>query len=535
MEKIIIGKTEDTKSVLERIENSQTERVVLVIPRQSAFGEEVSHFETLREIASELSREIAIESVDENVLALARVNGFEAIHPLFEGKGKVSDILPAKAMRKRASAGGVKIHARKSKEPVFLREEEKVHKALHADVPESPESYEEKEEYKIPVEEAKFSGFGKILGALGILAVLLVVYFGGKAMFGRADIIIKFNKSPWQDTTGITASSVATKVISASGIIPAQIFVETKSATPFFPASGKSQVSERAKGKITIYNAYSSQAQPLVATTRFQTPDGKIFRLTDSVLVPRAKIQDGKIIPSTLVANIVADKAGSEYNVGPISRLSIPGFKGSPKFDAFYGSLDQPISGGFIGVKAVPTEADILSAKVKTTEMLKAFFDAGIFQGIPKEFTVVDGASALDITKLTANIATDDKGNFSIFGEAKFSAIGFREADLKELLLSKAEGIVANASFEKLEPFKYSNLKADFQNGKLQFTVDSEGVVTQAFDKDSFVSLILGKSDDEARSIISKIPELSQSNLFLRPFWLRSIPTEPGRVKIEVQ
>ena len=60
------------------------------IPKESRFGDEVSNFHALREVATEMDKEIYIESVDEDVLALAKSNGWEAIHPLFQGSRKSS-------------------------------------------------------------------------------------------------------------------------------------------------------------------------------------------------------------------------------------------------------------------------------------------------------------------------------------------------------------------------------------------------------------------------------------------------------------
>ena len=48
MAKIIINKNDDARSVIKKIENSESRKIILVIPRQSVFGEEVSNFELFR-------------------------------------------------------------------------------------------------------------------------------------------------------------------------------------------------------------------------------------------------------------------------------------------------------------------------------------------------------------------------------------------------------------------------------------------------------------------------------------------------------
>jgi len=92
----------------------------------------------------------------------------------------------------------------------------------------------------------------------------------------------------------------------------------------------------KATGIITIYNTYSSSPQTLVKTTRFVSEGGKLFRTTKTIVVPGADASSGKIVPGSTTVEVIASEPGNEYNIGP-STFSIPGFKGTPKYLAFYG------------------------------------------------------------------------------------------------------------------------------------------------------------------------------------------------------
>src|SRR5208337_1616852 len=107
-----------------------------------------------------------------------------------------------------------------------------------------------------------------------------------------------------------TADKAASQINAAQNIIPAQVFLVPKNFTESFPASGEQNVSLKAQGTITIYNAYSSSQQTLVAATRFVTPAGKIFRLVNSVVVPGAAVTNGQIVPSSIAVPVVADQVG---------------------------------------------------------------------------------------------------------------------------------------------------------------------------------------------------------------------------------
>ena len=68
-------------------------------------------------------------------------------------------------------------------------------------------------------------------------------------------------------------------------------------------------------------------------TYKSQTPI--IFRIPKTVTIPGAKLESGELIPGKLEMEVTADNAGEKYNIEP-SDFTIPGFKGSPKFEKFY-------------------------------------------------------------------------------------------------------------------------------------------------------------------------------------------------------
>ena len=128
-----------------------------------------------------------------------------------------------------------------------------------------------------------------------------------------------------------------------------------------------------------------------MVNTRFESPDGQLFRLTEGVKVAGAKIVDGKIVPSTTEATVVADKAGPEYNIGPVEKFTIPGLKGSPKYNAFYGKSTAAMTGGFIGEITYPTPEDIKKTKEEVAKQLEDSLRVLTAAQIPEDFKMIDG------------------------------------------------------------------------------------------------------------------------------------------------
>ena len=75
----------------------------------------------------------------------------------------------------------------------------------------------------------------------------------------------------------------------------------------------------------------------------------------------------------------------------PVKLFTIPGLKGTPKYQAFYGESTGNMVGGFIGEVAYPTSDDIKKAKTER-ENLEEVLNTTLLTQIPKDFKIVDGA-----------------------------------------------------------------------------------------------------------------------------------------------
>ncbi len=370
-----------------------------------------------------------------------------------------------------------------------------------------------------------------ILVALGV-TILVGAGVWAMSVFGaHATVTINFKRTLWNAQVSLTASKATTQVDAAGKTVPAEVFTDTRNLTQLFPATGKVTGSQKATGNIIIYNAYSSAKQALVATTRFMAPDGKVFRLDNAVVVPGAEVKNGKIIPASIQATVTADKPGPDYNIGPVSRLSIPGFKGSPKYDAFYGVLEQPAAGGFIGDRIVPTDSDAAAAKDKVTNILETSLQSNLLGSRGKEFNVLDGASAISVTRLVVKKDTDQNGQFSVFGEASYQAIGFREQDVKNMFLELANKDYPGTSFRDLS-LVYSEPKPDYDKGTLTFLVTAQGTLATAFQSDELRSKLAGQKVSLAQSSIAKMPGLVDAKVSLWPIWLQTLPSSLDRIQV---
>jgi len=501
IERIFVEKNESAVEVLEKILSSKDNDIVLVIPKDSILKKSPANFHLIKHEAEVSKKKILIESVDSDVLNIAKSFQLEAIHPLLD-KHPVTDM----------------------KEEFF---------AENVEVKDKPENVER--HLKIKKHFKKFPKFSFSRKSFVYLVIIILVLVGGffivNKYLPKATITLTLVKNNWSYQGNFSGS---TSSLLASSSLPIQIFSQSTNKTGFFPASSNQKVYNKATGVITVYNDYSTAIQPLVKGTRFETPDGKIFRTNYEIIVPGAKNVNGKLIPSSIDVGVTADQAGASYNIGPVAKFTIPGFKGTPRYNGFYGSSSKAMTGGFIGEIKVPTKNDIELAEASTTQALLSNSSSLLFSNIiPSGFKVLDGASTTTITKLVVTTSTDSQGNFSVFVEVKYEAMAFKEDDINSLLQSIWQQKYPNTIAQNLN-ISYQNVQADFKNGKLSFSLTASAELVSNISAADVKNQILGKSEQELKNIITNLPGVEKAEVSLWPFWVTSVPSQPSRVEVNL-
>lgn len=524
MKKISIEKSEEVSSIVEKVIDAESAEIILIVPRFSHLAESLSNFHLLKREADVLGRKITIESVDNRVIEMAEMSGLEASNP-FLAKGKNSrqfvDIVPAKK-------------SFTPKKEVKAQEKIRVHEKRTEDF----DDYALEEIPDIKIIRERKNIFGKLFSGLVssyklIIWLMVLAAIGAGAFWYLPKAEVKITAKKWEWTYNDSVSTdKSSKIDFIKMIIPNQVFSQTKNFDMKFPATGKKQVEDKAKGVITVYNSYSSSPQPLIHDTRFMSPDGKVFYTIKSVTIPGAKITEGKIIPSSIDVQVVAEKAGDSYNIGPTKLFTIPGFKGTPKYQAFYGESKAAMSGGFVGELTYPTADDIKTAKTSVSNTLESNLKTAVYMQIPQEFKILEDSTSFSVVSQTIKEQADAENNFSIFSEGKVTVIAFKEEDLKQALVQRALSEKGADLEVKNMDLSYGLVRADFQNGKMSFPVNFRVMLSSKIDAAALRDKIAGQPEIELRKTILSLPDIEKATVSLWPFWVRSAPSNLNKVKI---
>ena len=377
-------------------------------------------------------------------------------------------------------------------------------------------------------------------GKYFVIFFVVFLIFGAAAsayfFLPRAAIVLNLKTEEKSVSLAIEASTQTNGADEENKSIPAALEQITKERSGEFEATGSHSGAGKAAGKVTIYNEFSSDNQPLVATTRLETDDGKIFRITKGVVVPGFAQVGGETKPGAVEVEVAADKPGESYNIGPTT-FKIPGFKGGPKYEKFHAESAKAMEGGSEGEAMTVTSQDLALAKEKLVAEAKKEALQDLKSKIGGGRYFFENTALFDIASSSSSESAGSQAQKFIYTVSiKGRILSFQEEDVKELIKRNENangGDLARIDFGK--GISYVLSEADTEKGILKFEAKTDFGSAAALDISNFKKGALGKNSAELESFIKNYPAVKSADVNFWPFFASRVPMSESRVKIEVQ
>jgi len=526
--KIFSGSDEPIQDIIKRVIAEKSKKIVLHIVEESVIISS-DDFKEIKKQTEKKGREVRVESRSALVIKNAEEAGLVVINAsLTSNKRPFVDITLKKPDSKKSP-----------RTPDFFSYIGKKDNSIIESAREELSNDEETDEQEENVDLKKLRVRRRIgLRFLGLFVGIIIgiVLIGALLYYvlPKATVIITLKKTPIDFNEKVVVSSKASSVQqSVSGItIPGELFTARRNLEIPFTSTSTKRVELKATGKLTINNAYSSASQSIVTATRFVSPDGKIFRLDKAVVIPGAKVVNGKLTPSKIDVLITADKAGEEYNISPAKLWKIPGFEGTPKYNGFYAESAASMSGGFIGERPIAGDGDMTLAKNALSSALKDALNGEMAILMSGKYTLLDGASLFSIEKQDVRAFKDDPSSFGLFGEASMKQLVFEEQTLKDAIAEKLKPTTGINFYVYNFILNYGTPQVNLDQGVINFNATGTVVFEENIDKNVFKTQAFGMSEDNLKKAVFALPGLEKANISLWPFWVHNVPTSPGRVSI---
>lgn len=376
--------------------------------------------------------------------------------------------------------------------------------------------------YIPPSSSSSKSGRRPRKGKWFIILILAVAAGVGTLFFFRGasvDIVLKTETIPVDLTTTSTVEASASSTLSYK-VLPIQ-----KEGSKEVAATGPAvKVEKKASGTIIIYNNYSAEAQQLIATTRFETSEGLVYRIDKAVTIPGN---------GSAEAVVTADQPGEKYNAEK-KDFTIPGFKGTPKYSKFYARSKTALSGGFVGTMPKIADADLKAVNDSLEQELITQALATIQSEKPTDYAFFkEGVRST----YTSSVIPSADGKAVVTGKLILEALIFEKSAIEKVIADTKDG--QRYRYDNLEDLALSILNqkaiASFISGPA-LSLRLEGTLTtgQSFDPETLKRALAGKAKGQLPEILKMYPEISRAEATLRPFWSSSFPENHEKITINV-
>ncbi len=382
------------------------------------------------------------------------------------------------------------------------------------------------------------------------IAAVVLVFVLISTYFASATVTISPKKyAVTLDSTKLYLSDVPHKTTEVSADTSLQV-----------AAKGTVKVDRKATGRIVIYNTYNSVDQKLIAGTRVETSDGKIFRLKNPVTVPGQKTSSaGKKIAGSAEVDIVADVSGDNYNVG-FKDFKISAYKGTDKDGKIYGRSKTSIDGGYVGEVPNISQTNIASSSAILKSVLAQKLEENIIAaaGKYKDYSYVPHSYVATFDPVTQKTSADGT-TVTLSGKAKATTVLFEKKSLSKEIL-KAENMIhestttaatatsSDATSTDDTPVitpgdtskiaytgDISMIQANFpkdtivsdltSNKNVYFTVTGTSTLYSSVDENTLAMAISHLTKSQAIPVVKQLVDSDEIQISIWPWWKSTLPT----------
>lgn len=353
-------------------------------------------------------------------------------------------------------------------------------------------------------------------------------------------------------------------------IIPAQVIESTAKETRIFNTTGKRFDGTNAKGTITVINTAREEWQ-LIEQTRFQSPEGLIFRTQNWITVPAATVNSaGETVPGTLDVTVIADEfdpfnkpIGDRGNIEPTT-FTIPALSAYNQ-DRIWGESKSAFSGGVSAYSVRVNQDDIDSAQTDLQENLIEIAKAEL-QSHLEDLNKLNQTNLellnedryintnLIETRLPEGLEGSDKEKFEVYAEVAVEGIAYDGEALFTFLKKELEKRAHPDMMVKVDSIDPERIQYEFvdtqrgldqmkEDGEIKLTVTVDGLQEYVIDssleaglrfsnqvKEEVVNLPL----EEAQAYVNNLPEVEEVEIKMWPVWLKKMPRLEEKIEVKL-
>lgn len=367
------------------------------------------------------------------------------------------------------------------------------------------------------------SGHTGILYFIVFIAVLALGSYLFTYKWNKATVSIKVRSAEINQNSELILNNASTTIYEINDI--------SETDTTEIKKSNSIDVKSKAKGSVTIYNNFDTHPQKLLKNTRLEAPDGKIYRIAQSIIVP-GKTSSGS---GSITVMAIADTYGSEYNMS-INNFTISGFKGTPKYHYFSAKSNGEMSGGDMGKKYIISDQDIRDVEAKLAPGIEAKIREKLKNYKNDNYVIV--RESLYFSRSNNRLALEKEADKKIYEQTiKGSFLIIKKTEISKIIakanLSEYNGIdnIELANFEDLKIF--TNKDFTLATNSVSLSFEYKGNIKWVINPENIKNDLTGKNISDLANVMSKYAGIDAATPSFRPIWSHTFPTQIDKIVVK--
>ncbi len=371
---------------------------------------------------------------------------------------------------------------------------------------------------------AVYKKIAAIFIILIIVSLSVILYFS----LSKAEIYLSTkNQSAKTNFSIQVKENTPDKDYLKTNILSGRILELTVEKTKEFEVKGKPEISGKYSGMMTIINE-KSQSQPLVKTTRFESQNGKIFRIQSNVVVPAN---------GSIKTYVIADGDGEDYNEAP-GKFTIPGLNEASR-KLVYGNLEEAMKRDS-NLKYILSQEDLDNAQKDLENELKTSGIIKLKELLTSDETLSDeDINTETISNESSKKIDEETQKFEYTLKLKIIGIVFNKEELLMLAQNNLKKQLDKS--QELVDFDNNSLKYSISNYVEQeksATIEAElsAKIKQSDQSENFnPERFKGLTQEDIIDYFSNVPGIDSVRVNFSPFWVKKAPKFSNHIKIIIE
>jgi hypothetical protein len=299
-------------------------------------------------------------------------------------------------------------------------------------------------------------------------------------------------------------------------------------------ATGEEEILKKSSGEIVIYNNYDTSPQRLIKNTRFESREGLIYQIQNSVVVPGGTEENGGTLkPGSVEVTVFAGEAGEQYNIG-LTNFTVPGFEDdAPRFKGFYAESKTEMVGGFSGTVPTVDEDEEESIREELRDQLRTALLSEANGSMHEEFILNEDNISFTFDSLPNEAISGDRVLIKEKGTIRGAMI--KKSSLARMVASNtiADYDGAEVFFKNPNDFNIDFMEDGVVGENIEIDVSGQGNIVWMFDANQLVEDLKSKSKRSVGTVLTGYPGIEKVEVVIRPFWLGTFPKKAEKIKVK--